>query len=302
MGSKSTVSLSLMELIELIIMLLVCVMHITLLERKVLGIVQRRSGPLWVGRLAVLQPISDGVKLFLKESIIPFNIHSIIYNRVALVYLIIGFSTALIIPWFLNTIVINSNLNIIFSLIIGSLSTYSVLFSSHGSSNSYAFLAAFRAVNQLISYEVYIGFIYIFIIKLFNLTNHLCIVFRQLEINLIFSFFLLYIIFLITIIAETNRSPFDISEGESELVAGWNVEFSSINFVAFMVGEYSIIIVLAWIYSCIFIPSSKSFVYFILLYSFLLARATLCRIRQDLLIQIGWKLILIIVLNLILLY
>lgn len=210
-----------LEVIEVTVMILISVMYMTLLERKVLGRIQQREGPIIVGKMGILQPLVDGLKLFIKEKIIPLNIYRSIYNKVAIVYIIIGITTSLLLPQISNeSVVVSSELSTIIIIVISSISCYSVLYSGYSSNNSYSILGSIRCVSQLISYEVYIGLIYIIIMYSVKTGNIEKISNYQVECPLFWTMPLIYCIYMISIISETNRSPFDISEGESELVSG----------------------------------------------------------------------------------
>lgn len=273
-------------------------MFITLLERKLMSKMQCRVGPKLISKYGIYQPLADGLKLYIKEIIIPIFVKSKIYKNTSKVFIFIYLLLSLIIPIYLNKRLTNliDMENMILILIISSLSAYSVLLSGKTSNNSYSLLGGIRCISQLISNEVYICILMIILMYNNNSISIYHIILNNIESSNLFNNILIFILYIIWLISETNRSPFDISEGESELVSGWNVEYSSIYFASFMIGEYGIIIIFSYLSSLLWLhyllPSL--FVFFIL--NFILFRSTFCRLRQDTLLIISWKYFLIYIL------
>ena len=328
-----------------IIFILIGVAYFTLAERKVMASIQRRRGPNVVGFSGLLQPLADGFKLICKEMILPTHSNIQIFILAPILILMLSLTSWSVIPLALNEEVIESciprtwiwsaedfflyvtnltgghiirNLNtgwnanisygILFIMAISSLNVYGIIIAGWASNSKYAFLGSLRSAAQMISYEVSIGLVILPVILMSGSLNFLDIIISQSK-NGWFIFPLLpsAIIFFISMIAETNRAPFDLPEAEAELVAGYNVEYSSIIFAMFFLGEYSnmllmstIIVILffgGWlppIYILNFIPPMFwiSFKVIIFCFLFILVRATLPRYRYDQLMEIGWKIFL----------
>ncbi len=286
------------ELIEICISMLINIMFITLLERKLMSKMQGRLGPKIISKYGLYQPIIDGLKLYIKEILLPMFVWQSIYKNTSKIYIFIYLLISMIIPISLRnelTGIIEID-NVILLLIISSISGYSVLISGKTSNNSYSILGGIRCISQLISNEVYICILMIILMYNNNTIKMNEIIINQIESSGIFSNIIIFILFIIFIISETNRSPFDISEGESELVSGWNIEYSSIYFASFMIGEYGIIIILSYLSSLLWFYNHLWFLFIFIILSFILFRSTLCRLRQDTLLIISWKYILIYIL------
>ena len=288
--------------IFLIISILIGVAYLTLLERQLMGILQRRKGPLVVGFLGLLQPLADGLKLFLKEIIIPSSSNKILFILAPIFSFFFSLLNWAVIPYSENLILSNINLTIFYLLSISSLNVYGIILSGWSSNSNYAFLGCLRSTAQMISYEISISFILISICLNSQSFNLMDIIISQKEIWNIFTFFPLFILFTISILAETNRHPFDLPEAESELVSGYNVEYSAITFAFFFLGEYANILLMSLLTTSLFLGgwyifSYKSFIFFILKaiifsLSFIVLRAILPRYRFDQLMNIGWTIIL----------
>lgn len=217
----------------LIISILISVAYLTLLERQLMGILQRRKGPLVVGFLGLLQPLADGLKLFLKEIIIPSSSNKILFILAPIFSFFFSLLNWAVIPYSEHLILSNINLTIFYLLSISSLNVYGIILSGWSSNSNYAFLGCLRSTAQMISYEISISFILISICLNSQSFNLMDIIITQKDIWNIFTFFPLFILFTISILAETNRHPFDLPEAESELVSGYNVEYSAITFAFF---------------------------------------------------------------------
>lgn len=294
----------LIEVLILIICLLIAVAYFTLAERKIIGSIQRRKGPNVVGYYGLLQPLADGLKLFVKESICPSNATTPLFFIAPLLTFFLSLIGWAIIPFGPYHIYSEIDIGVLYILSISSLSVYGVLISGWSSNSKYAFLGSIRSAAQIVSYEVSIGFIMATIglsVGSFNLTT---IVIAQEDVWLICPHLPIFGIFLVSALAETNRHPFDLPEAEAELVSGYNVEYSAISFALFFLGEYANIVVISsfiavlflggWLPPFKFLSFIPTTIWFglkttIFVIFFIWARATLPRYRYDQLITLGWK-------------
>jgi len=288
--------------IILIISILIGVAYLTLVERQLMGILQRRKGPLVVGFTGLLQPLADGLKLFIKEIIIPSSANKVLFILAPIFFFFLALMNWAIIPFSDNLYLANINLSILYLLSISSLSVYGIILSGWSSNSNYAFLGSLRSTAQMISYEISISFILISICLISQSFNLIDIINNQQNIWNIFTFFPLFILFTISILAETNRHPFDLPEAESELVSGYNVEYSAITFAFFFLGEYANIILMSLLSSSLFLGGwfflgFKSPLFLIIktilfTFIFIILRAILPRYRFDQLMSLGWTVIL----------
>lgn len=217
-----------------LVSLLVSIAYFTLAERKIIASVQRRLAPNIVGFFGLLQPLADGLKLVIKEIVIPQFSNKLLFFFSPVITLILSFSGWIIIPHSLDSYIIDLNLSLLYVLLISAFGVYGILLAGWSSNSKYALLGGLRSVSQMISYEVSISLCIIPILFLTGSLNLIDIVFIQTQsVWYIFPLFPLSVIFFISILAETNRSPFDLPEAEAELVAGYNVEYSSIIFAMF---------------------------------------------------------------------
>ena len=295
------------KILLLVVPLLIGVAYLTYAERKVIGAMHLRRGPNVVGPYGLLQPIADGMKLFFKETIIPTGANKVVF----LVAPMLTFSLALIawavIPVGNGLVIANINVGVLYLFAISSLGVYGVLMAGWSSNSKYAFLGGLRSAAQMVSYEVSMGFIIITVLLVAGSLNLSDIVRAQQEtIWFVVPLFPMAIIFFISTLAETNRHPFDMPEAESELVSGYNVEYSAMTFALFFLGEYANMILMAgmttilflggwlpildvapfnWIPGPIWFALKMAFVLFI----FLWVRATFPRYRYDQVMRLGWK-------------
>nr|AWV83301.1 NADH dehydrogenase subunit 1 [Meimuna kuroiwae] len=284
-----------------VLLILIGVAFLTLMERKVLSYIQIRKGPNKMGIMGLLQPIADAIKLFFKEHTIPMMSNYIIY----VISPIIGLFNALLIwsiyPFLINCISFNFGLLFFFSCT--SMGVYSMMITGWSSNSNYALLGCIRSIAQSISYEVSLILILLcptLMIESFNLIDFF---FIQNLIWMIFLMLPLSLCWISSSMAETNRSPFDFSEGESELVSGFNVEYSGMGFAFIFLSEYSSIIFMSLIYCLMFLGGSiNSFIFPIqvamIAFLFIWTRGTLPRYRYDKLMYLAWKCYLPVTLNL----
>jgi NADH-quinone oxidoreductase subunit H len=286
----------------LFIPLLISVAFLTLVERKILGAIQRRVGPDQVGFVGLLQPIADAAKLIFKETVIPNSSNQFLYFLAPILSFSLSLAIWAPIPIGYVGGLVNIDLGILYIFGLSSLSVYSIVLAGWSSGSRYAFLGALRSAAQMISYEVSFGLILISVLMCVGSLSLAEIVeFQNSYIWFGIPLFPLSIVFFISTLAETSRPPFDLPEAEAELVAGYNVEYSSIGFALFFIAEYANIIMMSTLNVVVFwggwsspvwlIPSSLIFifkvVFFVIL--FIWVRAVLPRYRYDQLMFLGWK-------------
>nr|AER54496.1 NADH dehydrogenase subunit 1 [Cyanea capillata] len=284
----------------IILPVLIAVAFLTLAERKILGYMQSRKGPNIVGIYGLLQPLADGAKLFSKEMTIPNHTNLILYFLSPILFLVLALVIWTVLPYDLGISLSDIDLGILFIFVISSISIYAVLMSGWASTSKYAFLGSLRAAAQMISYEVSIGLILITIILCSGTLNlSKIILIQENSIWFIIPMFPAAIMFLISALAETNRAPFDLTEGESELVSGYNVEYSSMSFALLFLAEYANIIFMSALFSILFLGGWNGLIFnsivwlgiktaFITLV-FVWVRASYPRIRYDQLMTLLWK-------------
>ena len=292
------------KILIILIPLLISIAYLTLAERKVLGYIQCRKGPNIVGVLGLFQPLADGLKLFTKEIIIPNHANFFIYIMAPILSLTLAFIAWGVIPYGQGVVLSALGIGVLYLFAVSSISVYAVLMSGWSSNSKYAFLGAIRAAAQMISYEVSIGLIVISIVLCTGSLNLMEIVFTQKKIWFILPLFPAAIMFFVSALAETNRVPFDLTEGESELVSGFNVEYSSMSFALFFLAEYCHIILMStfgvilflggWLFPGGFIFHSYNFICFggkiaIIIFLFIWVRSSYPRIRYDQLMGLLWK-------------
>lgn len=288
--------------------LLLCVAYLTYAERRVIGLMQMRRGPNVVGPFGLLQPIADAVKLMFKEVIVPTPANKIVFILAPMITFILSLIGWAVIPFGAGLVLADINVGVLYVLAISSLGIYGIIMAGWASNSKYAFLGAIRSSAQMISYEVSMGLVIVTVLLVTGTLNLSEIVEYQRTMPLWIQLLLapMAVVFFISVLAETNRLPFDLPEAEAELVAGYNVEYSSMAFALFFLGEYANMILVSAItvtffmggylppFNIEFLDIVPGFIWFVikvafLLFVFLWIRATLPRYRYDQLMRIGWK-------------
>ena len=292
--------------LALIVPLLVAVAYLTLLERKVMASMQQRRGPNVVGLFGLLQPLADGLKLLIKETILPSSANTVIFIMAPIITFLLALLTWAVIPFGDNMVLIDLNVGVLFVFAISSLGVYGIITAGWSSNSKYAFLGALRSAAQMVSYEVSIGLIIMCVLLCAGSLNLTEIVNAQKEIWYCIPLFPLFLMFFVSALAETNRAPFDLPEAEAELVSGYNTEYAAMGFALFFFGEYANMILLGsmgnifffggwlplidlppfnWIPGVIWFGLKTTF----LLFVFVWVRAAFPRYRYDQLMRLGWK-------------
>ncbi len=299
------------QVLLIVVPLLVAVAYLTLYERKIMAVMQLRRGPNVVGPFGLLQPFADGAKLFFKETVVPTGANKVLFLIAPMITFILSLIAWAVIPFDSGWVLADINVGILYLFAISSLGVYGIIISGWASNSRYPFLGALRSAAQMVSYEVSIGFVMITVLLCAGTLNLSGIVESQRgSLGLLNWWFVplfpMFIIFFISILAETNRHPFDLPEAEAELVAGYQTEYSSMAFALFFLGEYANMILMSSICTVLFLggwlpPADwaiftwiPGIVWFgikvaILLFVFVWVRATLPRYRYDQLMRLGWK-------------
>lgn len=286
--------------------LMLAVAYLTYAERKVIGAMQLRRGPNVVGPFGLLQPIADGLKLFLKETIIPSGANRGVFILAPCLTFVLALVAWAVIPFGPGLVLADINVGVLYIFAISSMGVYGILMAGWASNSKYAFLGALRSAAQMVSYEVSMGFMIITVLLLVGSLNLTDIVMAQKDIWFVVPLFPMAVIFFVSTLAETNRHPFDLPEAETELVAGFNVEYSSMTFSLFFLGEYANMILMSamtvilflggwlppvdmapfnWLPGPVWFAAKIALVLFV----FLWVRATFPRYRYDQLMRLGWK-------------
>jgi NADH-quinone oxidoreductase subunit H len=277
------------RILMIVVPLLVAVAYLTLMERKVIAGMQLRRGPNVVGPFGLLQPLADGLKLFLKEVIIPTSASKAVFILAPMLTFMLAMLGWAVIPIHAGFVLANINVGILYLFAVSSLGVYGIIMAGWASNSKYAFLGAIRSAAQMVSYEVSIGLVIVTVLLVVGSLNMTDIILAQ-KTHGWFAFtglFPMFIVFFISALAETNRHPFDLPEAEAELVSGYNVEYSSMTFALFL-GGWLPPMDTPWLN---IVPGALWFAMKVtfLLYVFIWARATLPRYRYDQLMRLGWK-------------
>ena len=294
------------QIVVIVAVVMGSVAALTLAERKVIAAMQLRKGPNVVGPFGLFQPVADGVKLLFKETVIPSRANRVVFVAAPMTTFLLALVAWAVIPVDEGWVLADINVGILYLFAISSLGVYGIIMAGWASNSKYAFLGALRSAAQMVSYEVAIGFVVISVLLCVGSLNLSAIVKAQEEIWFCVPLLPMFVIFFISALAETNRAPFDLPEAEAELVAGYNVEYSSMPFALFMLGEYANMMVMSasttilflggwlplfdiapfnWIPGPIWFAAKVAFCLFV----FLWVRATFPRYRYDQLMRLGWK-------------
>ena len=295
-----------LQILAIVVPLLISVAYFTLVERKVMGSIQRRRGPNVIGYLGLLQPLADGLKLFAKETILPSNANTFIFLLAPILTFVLSLLGWAVIPFGDGIVLSDINVGLLYLFAVSSLSVYDILLSGWASNSKYAFLGSIRSAAQMISYEVSIGFIVVTVVLCAGSFNLSEITLAQQNVWYIFPLLPMFFLFVVSALAETNRHPFDLPEAEAELVSGYNVEYSAMGFALFFLGEYANMLLMGSLISTLFLGGwlppfsiipftllpgpvwlALKICFFVVLFSWI--RAALPRYRYDQLMELGWK-------------
>lgn len=299
------------EVLIVIVVLLIFVAYATYFERKVLALAQLRMGPNVIGPFGLLQPFADGLKLMVKETIIPAGANRVLFLMAPMLTFTLALVGWAVVPFDDGWVIANINVGVLYLFAISSLGVYGIIVAGWASNSKYSFLGGLRSAAQMVSYEVSIGFVIVSVLLTvgsLNLTN-VVLAHQPLWMWLLMSPML--VVFFISGLAETNRPPFDLPEGESELVGGFNTEYSAMTFALFMLGEYANMFMISALTTMLFLGGwlppfgfmvapltwIPGVIWFIgkicaVMFVFLWVRATLPRFRYDQLMRLGWKIFL----------
>jgi NADH-quinone oxidoreductase subunit H len=300
------VLLTLGQALALLVPLLVAVAMMTLAERKIMAAIQLRRGPNVVGPFGLFQPFADAIKMIVKETIIPTGANRILFLMAPMLTFALAMIAWAVIPVNDGWAIADINVGVLYLFAISSLGVYGIIIAGWASNSKYPFLGALRSAAQMVSYEVSMGFVIVTVLLCVGSLNLNAIVKAQENLWFVIPLFPMAIIFFISTLAETNRSPFDLPEGESEIVAGFFVEYSSMSFALFFLGEYANMFLMAAMTTILFlggwlppfgiepftwIPGPIWFVLKIcfIMFVFVWVRATFPRYRYDQLMRLGWK-------------
>lgn len=294
------------KILGLVIPLLIAVAYLTLAERKVMASMQRRKGPNVVGFFGLLQPLADGLKLLIKEPVLPSSANTVVFLAAPVVTFLLALISWAVIPFGEGMVLCDLDVGVLYIFAVSSLGVYGVIMAGWSSNSKYAFLGALRSTAQMVSYEVSLGLIIITVLLCVGSLNLSDIVHAQQEVWFAVPLFPLVLLFFISCLAETNRAPFDLPEAEAELVAGYNVEYSSMGFALFFLGEYANMVMMSVLCVILFLggwipPFPLNILYWIpgsmwlglktifFLFLYVWVRASFPRYRYDQLMRLGWK-------------
>jgi len=294
------------EALAIIVPVLIMMAYLTYAERKVLAAMQLRKGPNIVGPFGLLQPFADAIKMMMKETVIPAGSNRVLFLLAPMLTFGLAVIAWAVIPVNDGWAIANINVGILYLFAISSLGVYGIIIAGWASNSKYAFLGAMRSAAQMVSYEVSIGFVMVSVLLCVGSLNLNDVVLAQQRVWFCLPLFPMFVVFFISALAETNRAPFDLPEGESEIVAGFFVEYSAMAFALFFLGEYTNMILMSALTTILFlggwlapfgvepftwIPGPLWFIakIVVVLFFFLWVRATFPRFRYDQLMRLGWK-------------
>jgi len=293
-------------IVVIMVPLLMGVAYLTYAERKILSAMQLRKGPNIVGPFGLFQPFADAIKLMTKETVIPAGSNRMLFLAAPMLTFALSLVAWAVVPFGDGLVLADINVGVLYLFAISSLGVYGIIIAGWASNSKYAFLGALRSAAQMVSYEVSIGFVIVSVLLCVGSLNLSAVVKAQETIWFCVPLFPMFIVFFISGLAETNRAPFDLPEGESEIVAGFFVEYSSMAFALFFLGEYANMILMSGMTTILFlggwlppfgiapftwVPGPLWFIAKIcfVLFFFLWVRATFPRYRYDQLMRLGWK-------------
>jgi len=299
-------ALTIVQTLAMLVPVLISVAYLTLAERKVMAAMQMRRGPNVVGPFGLLQPFADALKMLMKETIVPTGASRILFLTAPLLTMTLAMIAWAVIPVNDGWAIANINVGVLYLFAISSLGVYGIVIAGWASNSKYAFLGAMRSAAQMVSYEVSMGFVMVTVLLCAGSLNLTEIVRAQERVWFFIPLFPMFIVFFISTLAETNRAPFDLPEGESEIVGGFHVEYGAMTFGLFFLGEYANMILMSAMTTILFlggwlspipfapftwIPGPLWFIAKIcaVLFMFVWVRATFPRFRYDQLMRLGWK-------------
>lgn len=298
--------LTVVQTLAMLVPVLVSVAYLTLAERKVMAAMQMRKGPNVVGPFGLMQPFADAVKMLMKETIIPTGANRVLFIVAPLLTMTLAMIAWAVIPVNDGWAIANINVGILYLFAVSSLGVYGIVIAGWASNSKYAFLGALRSAAQMVSYEVSMGLVIVTVLLCAGSLNLTAIVHAQERIWFFIPLFPMFVVFFISILAETNRAPFDLPEGESEIVGGFHVEYGAMTFGLFFLGEYANMILMSAMTAILFLGGWLSPIPFapftwipgpiwfiakicLVLFMFVWVRATFPRFRYDQLMRLGWK-------------
>lgn len=304
--SSGVLILTVAKTLAMLVPVLLSVAYLTLAERKVMAAMQMRRGPNVVGPFGLLQPFADAVKMLMKETIVPTGANRLLFLFAPVLTMTLAMVAWAVIPVNEGWAIADINVGILFLFAVSSMGVYGIIIAGWASNSKYPFLGALRSAAQMVSYEVSMGFVIVTVLLCAGSLNLTDIVMAQERVWFFIPLFPMFIVFFISILAETNRAPFDLAEGESEIVGGFNVEYGAMTFGLFFLGEYANMILMSALTSILFLGGWLSPIPFapftwvpgplwmilkicLVLFMFIWVRATFPRFRYDQLMRLGWK-------------
>jgi NADH-quinone oxidoreductase subunit H len=295
-----------LQIVAVLVPLLLAVAYTTYAERRVIGAMQLRKGPNTVGPFGLLQPIADGLKLLFKETILPSGANRVVFVIAPMITMVLALVAWAVIPFDKGMVIADINVGLLYLFAVSSLGVYGIIMAGWASNSKYPFLGAMRSAAQMVSYEVSMGFVVITVALCAGSLNLTQIVEAQRTVWFCIPLLPMFVIFFVSILAETNRTPFDLPEGEAELVAGYFSEYSAMTFALFFLGEYANMLLLSGMTAVLFLggwlapldiapltwipgPIWLALKIALVMFVFIWVRATLPRYRYDQLMRLGWK-------------